>query len=222
MIGPRQIQSGPLRGTEQYVVAVEGISVLRDLDTLPEDVKRAAVRAVNYATRRARTRGADLMRKEVNFPARYLSGSDGRLSIGKPATEQNMESRITGRFAPTSLARFAVGSKVPNKAGVRVEVAPGFAKLMKRAFLIRLPQGKTLDVAGGVFNLGLAIRLKAGETIENKHKIVQMNNGLTLLYGPSVDQVFSTVSVDMLPEVEGWLNQEFARLMDQRQKGNVF
>jgi len=206
--------------TEEYAVAVEGISALRTLEDLPADVKRAAVRAVNYATRRARTAAAKEMRQQVNFPARYLSGQNARLQIGKPATADMLESRVTGRFAPTSLARFATGSKTPGKMGVRVEVAPGFAKFMKRAFLIRLPQGGVLN--DEAFNLGLAMRLKPGETVTNKYKQVQLSKGLVLLFGPSIDQVFSTVSVDMLPDVEGWLNQEFARLMEQRDKGNVF
>lgn len=207
--------------SEEYAVAVEGISALRTLEDLPADVKRAAVRAVNYATRRARTAAAKEMRQQVNFPARYLSGSNARLQIGKPATAETLESRITGRFAPTSLARFVTGSKTPNKMGVRVEVAPGFAKMMRRAFIIRLPQGQR-GVTDEAFNLGLAIRLKPGERIQNKYRVVQMKNGLQLLYGPSIDQVFSTVSVDMLPDVDQWLNQEFVRLMEQREKGNVF
>lgn len=206
--------------SEEYAVAVEGISALRTLEDLPADVKRAAVRAVNYATRRARTAAAKEMRQQVNFPARYLSGQNARLQIGKPATADTLESRVTGRFAPTSLARFATGSKTPGKMGVRVEVAPGFAKFMKRAFLIRLPQGGVLN--DEAFNLGLAMRLKPGETVNNKYKQVQLSKGLVLLYGASIDQVFSTVSVDMLPDVEGWLNQEFSRLMEQRDKGNVF
>lgn len=198
-----------------YVVAVEGISALRDLETIPNDVKLAAARAVNYATRKSRTRAAELMREQVNFPARYLVNSEnGRLRQGRAATTEHLESSITGRFSPTSLARFVKGNPAPGKPGVRVEVAPGFAKRMRRAFIIRLPQGKTLT--DDTFNRGLAIRLKPGETLSNKIRQVQLKDGLTLLFGPSVDQVFRTVAADMLPEVEGLLQDEFLRLMSRR------
>lgn len=206
--------------SDSYVVAVEGISVLRDLETLPDDIKKAAMRAVNYAARRTRTDSAREIRQQVNFPARYLTGSDGRLTLGKPATTANLETDITGKFRPTSLARFVSGNPKPGKPGVRVEVAPGFAKLMKRAFVIRLPQGNALTDTK--YNLGLAIRLKPGETIENKRKVVQMKNGLALLFGPSVDQVFRSVAEDQLPNAADYMEREFTRLMDQRNKGNVF
>lgn len=203
-------------------MGVEGISALRTLETLPDDVKTMAMRAVNYATKRARSEASRRMREQVNFKASYLSEGQGRLTIGRPATKADLQSKITGRFQPTSLARFVVGNPAARKAGVRVEVAPGFAKLMKRAFIINLPQGKNLDVAGGVFNRGLAIRLKPGERLQHKYKMVQMKDGLYLLYGPSVDQLLSTIAPEMLPDVEGWLEDEFARLNLQREKGNTF
>jgi hypothetical protein len=194
-----------------YVVAVEGLSAMRGLDSIPKDVTLAAMRAVNKATDRARTSSSKLMREQVDFPARYLSGQDGRLEITQRATEGNLEAAITGRFRPTSLARFA-RSGTPGKNGVRVEVAPGFAKLMRRAFLIRLRAGTAdLDTKS---NLGLAIRLKPGETIQNKKKAVQLKNGLVLLYGPSVDQVFRTVASDVAPETADFLEAEFLRLME--------
>lgn len=201
---------------------VEGISALRTLETLPDDVKTFAMRAVNYATKRARTQASDKIREQVNFKASYLSEREGRLTIGRPATKANLESKITGRFQPTSLARFIVGNPTVGKPGVRVSVAPGFARMMKRAFVINLPQGKTLDVAGGVLNRGLAIRLKPGERIERKYRQVQLKGGLALLYGVSVDQLLSTIGPEMIPDIEDWLNNEFGRQVAQRNAGNIF
>lgn len=194
-----------------YVVAVEGIDALRNIEELSPAIRKAAMRAVNYATRRGRTASARQMEKETSFPRGYLSGSNGRLELGRPATEGHLESSITGRFRPTSLARFAKGTVTPGRMGVRVEVNPGETKLMKRVFPIRLPQGNTLTETK--FNLGLAIRLRRGETLQNKKKAVKVASGLYLLFGPSVDQVFRTVSEDQLPNVEQFLEQEFLRLM---------
>lgn len=194
-----------------YVIAVEGISVSEDLNTLPAAVKLAAVRAVNATLARTRTDASRRMREEVAFPARYLDSKDnGRLAVSQKATREKVEGRITGRFRPTSLAEFAK-NKTPNRrGGVRVEVAPGFAKLMKRAFIIRLR-----GAGGELGNLGLAIRLKPGETIEHKKKqAVTMKNGLTLLYGPSVDQVFRTVAADVAPDAATFLETEFLRLLE--------
>lgn len=194
-----------------YVVAVEGISALDALDELKPAVRKAAMRAVNYAVKRARTESGRRMRQQSNWTASYLTGANGKLVLGSLASENDLEATITGRFRPTSLARFIVGSPTPGKAGVRVEVNPGDSKLMKRAFALRLPQGSTLTETK--FNLGLAIRLRPGETIQNKHKLVQISKGLFLMYGPSVDQVFSDVAVEVLPDVDAWLQQEFDRLI---------
>jgi hypothetical protein len=102
-------------------------------------------------------------------------------------------------------------------AGVYVQVAPGKSRFMKRAFLMRLPQGSTLTDT--IFNLGLAIRLRPGEVLQNKVSARKVASGLYLLYGPSVDQVFrsndgSGVANDMVPEIERDLSAEFLRLLD--------
>lgn len=195
----------------EYVVAVEGIAAIQNLEALSPAIRRAAMRAVNYATRRGRTESARRMRDQVAFGARYLTGQNGKLETSRPATPDVLEASITGRFRPTSLARFVKGNPIPGQAGVKVEVSPGDTQLMKRAFVLRLPQGTKLTETK--YNLGLAIRLRPGETVENKRKMVKMGRGLFLLYGPSVDQVFSTVAEDVLPEVDGFLQDEFLRLI---------
>lgn len=201
----------PDRSTD-YVVAVDALTDLQgDLDQIPEKLKLAALRAVNRTVERTRTSSARSMRQQVNFPARYLSGRDGRLSITKQATADDLEGVITGRFRPTSLARFTRGG-APGRAGVRVEVAPGFAKFMRRAFLMRLPAGAAdLDTRS---NLGLALRLRPGEKVENKRRMVQLRGNLYLLYGPSVSQVFASVANDEAPGAAEFLETEFNRLLD--------
>ena len=196
--------------SELYAIAIDGLSHFRDLETLPADVKRYARMAINKAAPRARTAAAAEIMKQVAFPTGYLNPGEGRLVVSSPATDTNLETRVTARMRPTSLARFTKGGVI-GKTGVTVEVAPGFAKFMKRAFLIKLPAGSS-DVETA-YNMALAIRLKPGETIQHKHRMVRMKGNLYLLYGPSVSQVFDTVRGDITPDVADYLAQEFTRLM---------
>lgn len=199
-----------------YVVAVEGLSQLKDIDNLPAEIRRMAALAINDAARKGRTAGAREMRRQVNFPSRYLTGKDGRLKVSRLANRDRLEAAITGRFRPTSLARFSTGS--PGKrGGVTVSVKPGAATYMRKAFLVRLRSGSELSDTRS--NLGLAVRLKAGEKIRNKKVMAKRmsagkKNDLYLLYGPSVDQVFRTVSSDISPDVADELEKTFLRLME--------
>lgn len=205
-----------MAGSDDFVVAIEGFAETRPLESLPKDILLAAQRAVNRTADRTATRGRDKVREEVNFMARYLTGVDSsgnqRLGVSKKASDGDLEAVITGRQRPTSLARFLVGGKTPGKAGLSVQVAPGFARYMRRAFVIQLPAGR-----GGIEtqnNLGLAIRLRADEVIHNKRVMRSMGGGLYLLYGPDVSQVFNTVREDISPEAADFLAGEFTRLME--------
>lgn len=204
---------------DTFVVAVDGLSALRSMESIPADVKRAAVQAINKAADRGRTDAARRIREQVNLPASYLAPSGGRLTVTKRATGADLEAAITGRQRPTSLARFAV-SGVPNEhKGISVEVAPGFAKFMRRAFLIRLRAGSAnLDTNS---NLGLAIRLRPGEVIHNKRVMMKLSGNLYLLYGPSVNQIFASVAQEEAPELADFLEAEFLRLMDLDGSGTL-
>lgn len=195
---------------EQYAVFVEGLgSATAGLDTIPEAIKLAMVRAVNETIDHARAQGSRRIRQQVNFSASYLNE---RLTVTKRATKADTEARITGRHRPTSLARFTTGGQVGNRKGVTVQVKPGFARFMRRAFLIRLRSGTAdLDTRS---NLGLALRLKPGESIKNKKDFVRLSGNLYLLYGPSVDQVFADVAEEISPQEADFLESEFLRLVD--------
>lgn len=193
-----------------YIVAVEGISeTIKSLDELPASVVRFARMAVNSTTKKARTMAARRIRDQVAFSASYLSDQNGRLTITKYATDNSLEGRITGRERPTSLARFATGAA----KGVRVRVKPGSSLAMRRAFFMRLRAG-TADIETKS-NLGLALRLRPGESVLNKRQMVQVSGNLYLLYGPSVDQVFRSVAEDIAPEATDILEAEFLRLIDR-------
>lgn len=195
-----------------YVAMVEGITDAKMFDSdIAADVMRMAI---NRGADRARTRAAEQIRKQVNFPASYLSPSEQRLYVSKRASNNDPEARITAQFRATSLARFVKSGTPGNaKAGVTLEVTPGLAVRSKRMFLIRLKRGNVLTDTQ--FNLGLAIRLKPGETIANKKiEARSMGKGLFLLFGPSVSQVFNTVRDDISPETADFIESEFWRLLE--------
>lgn len=197
--------------TQPYVVAVEGLSEsIADINALPSNVVRFARMAINTTTRKSRTLASRKIRDQVSFTATYLSDKNGRLSITKHASESDLEARITGRSRPTSLARFATGS---SRNGVRVRVKPGSSQTMGRAFFLKLRAGNAPIETKS--NQGLAIRLKPGEVIANKRRMLKVAGNLYLLYGPSVDQVFANVAEDIAPDATDILEGEFLRLLDR-------
>lgn len=205
-----------------YAVFVEGIANLQEFDSLKDEIKLWAAQAINRTAERGRTQAAREIRNQINFPASYVSPSNKRLYVSKKAQRADLEARIRARTRATSLARFVTGSATSSKLtqeGVRVEVQPGKARFLKRAFLIRLRAGRAdLDTRS---NLGLAIRLKPGETLRNKSEARKLDRGLYLLYGPSVDQVFRArdgngVASDIAPDLSVMMEQEFLRLVELR------
>lgn len=191
--------------TGAYVIAVEGLSSLEDIENLPEEILRNARNAINKAADRARTSSDREIRKELNFPAQYLRS---RLTVRKRASGSNLEAIISGRDKPTSLARF-VTSRSPKVgvAGVNVKVSSSVAKRMNSAFVMQLRNG----------NLGLAIRLKPGATLTGSRgakRFSSKDGNLFLLYGPSVDQAFQTILPGQEEDTAEYLEREFLRLME--------
>lgn len=202
----------------QWAVFVEGLADLNDIPELDEKVRRLkAAQALNEIARHGRKKIADDIHDQVNFPAGYLKPSTGRLTVSQTANYNRLESRVTARGQPSSLARFIVGSPKPSaRGGVHVMVSPGKARFMRRAFVMRLRAGNQLTETK--FNLGLAMRLRPGETIENKKYFRRVESNLYLLYGPSVNQVFRAndgdgVASDRAPYLADRLEDEFARLI---------
>lgn len=189
--------------SRDYVVAVEGLTSLRDIEQLDDKILTRARQAINRTLDRTRTSSDREMRQQVAFPARYLST---RLTVKRRPSGSSLAGVISGRDRPTSLARFASSRNVAasrKRGSVDVTVAPGQTRNMRGAFLMQLRNG----------NIGLALRLKDGETIRGKRKVVKVGKGLYLLYGPSVDQVFQGVSEDQVPGAAAFLEAEFLRLL---------
>lgn len=211
-----------LRSGDEMVRAIGGTLTveargLREYERLlqyaPEITTRAARMALNQT---ARGPGLKLLRRSVEeqaaFPPGYLE-LPGRLVVRRLATNNNLEASIFGQARATSLARFAGSSPFPTPRGsaVTVEVNPGVRKDIPGAFFVRLRAGKSRLEDN--YNLGLAIRLKDGQTIRNKNKqsLVQLDHNVYILYGPSVDQIFADVSVEQSDSIADMAELEFSR-----------
>lgn len=207
------------------VTAVNLDTFERAVRSMPGAARKAARLSTNDAARRARAKSATEMMKQVAFPKGYLGTvRNGNLRISKYAKTTDLTAEVSGRFRPTSLARFTLNKSEmlgKNRRGpARVQVRPGSVKTIERAFLIRLKRGLQSAAAAGVnANLGLAIRLKPGECVENKKEMVAMGRGVYLLYGPSVNQVFRSVSKDVAPEIGSFFNTEFSRQFRRLYRG---
>lgn len=190
-----------------YGIAIEGIDGIADIDQLPDQVLTAARQAVNRTVDRARTMSAQAIRLQVAFPATYLNPSEGRLAVTQYATGFDLTARIKARFDATSLARFVVGPKKPwARGGLQVQVKPGQVKFMPRAFIFPLKNG----------NIGMAARTN-GAPPPAAFRPKPLGGGLWLLYGPSVNQVFSGVREEIAPVAADFMQAEFLRLMDLNQ-----
>lgn len=195
-------------------VTIDGLAAIEFIEGLPPKAKRAASMALNAAVKKARTLAAKDMERRINFPRGYLTGAGGnapkggRLHVAAFAKPENLSATLRGRDRPTSLARFVVGGARPRKKGdapsrgVSLEVVPGKAKRMDRAFAIKLKNG----------NIGLAVRSEGMPKNALMPKEIAKN--LWLLYGMSVDQTFISSRENVKAEVQDYLEREYARLLE--------
>lgn len=190
------------------------------MSRLPDRTTQAARMALNDV---AGGRGLKLLREaveaEVDFPKGYVDKE--KLGQREKATNTSLKTTISGRVRATSLARFATPGQTPESTrkkgpdgkpgGTRVQIHHGQTRRMDSAFLIRLRSGA--GISDENYNLGLAIRLKAGDTIHNKRiqDGVQLDHNLYLLYGPSVQQVFGEVASEQSPEISQMVAADFLR-----------
>lgn len=192
------------------VVATGLDDVERYFALAPKAARTAARIALNQTAERKGLQALrSAMEEEIAFPDGYLRDPK-RLGVTQKASTANLEAKITARQRPTSLARFASALATVSRPGVSVRVNPGRRRNLRQAFLVRLRAGEG-PVTNDSFNIGLAVRLKPGERIANKKTMVPFGGGLYLLYGPSVDQVFRSVSAEKSPLVADLLSEEFFR-----------
>lgn len=189
-------------------VIAEGLDdLIKYAKLFPERTNRAAAAALNKV---AGGTGLTLLRQategsDVAFPPGYVNNQ--RMYLARRATDGDLEARIGARDDPTSLARFVAPGTPQRKAGVKVTVHRGKQKDLKGAFLLPLNNG----------NVGLAVRLKAGQSFANTTGAREIESARTsttqlyLLYGPSVDQVFRQIAEDNVPQVLEMVSDEFTR-----------
>lgn len=196
-------------------IDVSGLAHLdRYLTLAPAAARKAARLAINdTAERKGIAALRAHMEDEIAFPSGYLTDPK-RFGVTQRASDANLEAIITARGRPTSLARFASSAAtIGNRrlgSTLTVRVNPSRRRALSRAFLIRLRAGQG-PVTDDRFNLGLAVRLRPGEVISNKVRMVPFGGGLYLLYGPSVDQVFRGVASERAGEIAGYVVDEFLR-----------
>lgn len=191
---------------------------LAGADRYFREAPNATVRASRMALNKVvagvgRTRLKRAMELQVAFPAGYINSK--RLAVGRKATDDDLTASLIARQRPTSLATFDPYLKIGQK-GAKVQVRPGSIKNIDRAFPIRLKQGNLLDAEN--YNLGLAIRLKPGERVLGRKQQFNGDATLTLLYGPSVDQILQDVGIEesegLLDDVETEFFRTFAHIME--------
>lgn len=205
-----------------FIDAVGLENYARYLETFPEKTARAASLALNQTSQRKGLKLArDEMVRQVAFPTGYLYPP--RFDVSRKARPDDLLTVIKGAFTPTPLARFAGAQRARfqtarkhnrqvQRPKIRVQIKPGRFVELPRAFLLTLRNG----------NIGLGIRLKPGETLRHsigaKMILTGPLAGVALLYGPSVDQVFRSVAVDITPpllvELESEFLRQFIRLTD--------
>ena len=196
-------------------IDVSGLAQISNYMALaPRSARTAARLALNTTADRKAVIGLRAaMEEQVAFPKGYLN-DPRRFGVTQRATDGNLEAVVTARSRPTSLARFASNAAIIGNrraaSTLTVRVNPGRRRALSQAFLIRLRAGQG-PVQDGNFNLGLAVRLRKGEVISNKVRMVPFGGGLYLLYGPSVDQVFRGVASESGPEIADFFAQEFFR-----------
>lgn len=186
----------------------------KTFERYPEQSQQAIRMAINDI---AKGKGMKLIRTsmmaEVAFPGSYLNGD--RLQITQRATNSNPQAVITARKRATSLARFASGTPSSTaKKGVTVRVKKGKSVHLKSGWLVRLRAGASMSEDN--YNIGLAVRLGPGEKLANKtttHTSWLVKGSVALLYGPSVNQVFSTVAEDVSRPIGEMVTTEYLRQM---------
>ena len=173
-----------------FQVEIRGFKGLQELETIGKNSRRAAVRAINRTATSERTEAAREVRNQVAFPNSYLQPSQGNLIVSRKANPSKLEAVITARERPTSLSRFLRGGNPfgrKRRRALQFEIKPGRLTFMNRAFPVRLRRGAGRTASR--YNLGIAIRLRKGESLTGNTTQIRLSPNVYLLYGPSVQQV---------------------------------
>lgn len=207
---------------------LRGVDAVRKMiASAPEAGEKALLFAVNEAAQFGAAESSRKVRAQLNLSQSYMgstSSKNGKIHLEQKASASSREAVITVQDKPVSLGRYAQGTPKFGrpKAGKKnpapkVKVfAGGGATRVGGGFFVKLPQGNK-DTDGG-FNLGVAVRLKDGVSI-NKNVLPgkQFRPGVYLLYGPDVPQAMTSISEEVLKPIgdraEAEFFRQFARLL---------
>ena len=190
----------------------------RALQTLGREINPSARMAINDSARFAVRVGAKAISDDLNLNKRYITGGPTpRLGVSRYAKVEDLEATVTGRDRPTSLARFTKAAprfgRQATSPTVRVNRAGGNQKV-RGSFFVRLRSGK--ERSADNYNVGLAVRLKPGDTISGKNRMAKAGkNGFYLLYGPSVGQAYRSQARKTAPQITAHLGNQMARQLNR-------
>ncbi|WP_136247937.1 phage tail protein [Halomonas borealis] len=146
-----------------------------DLAHIKDGAPKAMSRAINHTLGVTRTEASKEVRKQVKLKAGYVRD---KLKVRR-ATTSKPQGAIQTPTRGTLLTRYP--NRQYKKGGIGVQVKPtGGKQKMPGAFFIRFANG----------NQAVAIRTKRGPGLGR-------SEGLKVLYGPSVSQVFTDVKDDL-------------------------
>lgn len=165
----------------------------RDLDHIKNGAPRALSRAINHTLGVTRTESSKEIRKQVKLKAGYVRD---KLRIQR-ATVSKTSGAIRTPSRGTLLTRYP--HRQYKRGGIGVQVKPsGGKKKMPGAFFIRFRNGVQ----------AVAIRTRHGPGLGR-------SEGLKVLYGPSVSQVFTDVKDDLQAPSGNRLMQRLAYESDR-------
>lgn len=212
---------------DHFVIAIEGLEILNQLDEIAPKIRTAARIAINDAATKGRTLMARGVLDEVALPRSYVQPGGKRLYVKNKASNTNLEAIISARKRRTSLTRFMPGGVSAGGAAkakslmVKVGARRPLAEF-EGAFLFKLRGGSPdTDTKG---NYGFAVRTKNGKP-PKAYRPTQIGKNLWLLYGPSVSQILHSernkggLATSLSPKILDSLETEFFRQMELR-RGN--
>ncbi len=159
---------------------------MKALDTLGKGLPRIIARSLNRTAERGRTESKRRIMRQVRIRP---SDIDAKLTQGGKARNDRLRATLNAVSRPRSLANYVV-RVLSGARGVVVSVKRGKVITIRRAFLTKL-KGYGGRTDGRFGNVGLAIRLKKGESINSQRwEQNTTKDGRTLLYAPSTQQTF--------------------------------
>ncbi|MGM0517898.1 MAG: phage tail protein [Pseudomonadota bacterium] len=168
-------------------------SIYDDLAHIKNGAPRAMSRAINHTLGVTRTESSKEIRKQVKLKAGYVRD---KLKIRK-ATVSQLQGAIQTPTRGTLLTRYP--HRQYKKGGIGVQVKPsGGKQKMPGAFFITFGNGVQ----------AIAYRTKSGPGLGR-------SEGIKVLYGPSVSQVFTDVKDDLQAPSGNRLMQRLAYEADR-------